>query len=177
MIPKIPPGRSKINRRRLENLPPEAPKWCQNGSKMAPRRPPGAEAGFGGLCGPLRGGPGRLLGPSGVALGASWGRRGPPKVSPEAPRGSPGGSRRASGTSFWKHFCSRACRQEKSKKNKHVLTICRCCFYIVVACVFFTFPAAAAQARTLRNIGFHSEGIANFACRPFSRGTKKEQIP
>ena len=26
MIPKMPPGRSKINLRRLENLPPEAPK-------------------------------------------------------------------------------------------------------------------------------------------------------
>ena len=121
----------KINRRRLENLPPEAPKWCQNGSKMAPRRPPGAEAGFGGLCGPLRGGPGRLLGPSGVALGASWGRRGPPKVSPEAPRGSPGGSRRASGTSLWNHFCCKACRHEKSKKNKHFSRYVRCCFYVV----------------------------------------------
>ena len=39
---------------------------------------------------------------------------------------------------------------------------------------FFAVAAAPAQERTLENIGFHSERIANFACRPFSRGTKKQ---
>ena len=113
------------------NEPPEpkngskiASKSFQNWSKMAPWKPLGGlwgarglRRGFPELSGRLLGRSWRLLGPSRVALGASWGRLGPPKVSPEAPRGSPGGSRRASGTSFWEHFCCKACRHEKSKKK------------------------------------------------------------
>ena len=40
---------------------------------------------------------------------------------------------------------------------------------------FSASPAAPAQERTLTNHGFRVEGIADFACRPFSRGTGKQQ--
>ena len=156
-----------------------ARKLLQNGSKMAPWKPLGGlwgarglRRGFPELSGRLLGRSWRLLGPSRVALGASWGRLGPPKVSPEAPRGSPGGSRRASGRSFWELLCGRACRHAKSKKKLDFHDFLKL-FLHAFSAFFFAVAAAPTLERTLENIGFHSEGIANFACRPFSRGTKK----
>ena len=92
-------------------------KWLQNGSPEASGRPLGAEPASRAFVAPFGRGSWGALGGSWGLLGSLLAPLGPPKVSPEAPRGSPGGSRRASGTSFWEHFCCKACRHGKSKKS------------------------------------------------------------
>ena len=115
----------------------------------------------------------RLLGPSWVALGASWGRLGPPKVSPEAPRGSPGGSRRASGTSFWEHFCCKACRHDKSKKNHHFLCIFDVVFMLFLA-VLLRLPRCAGASAHLEKYWFSPGGYCKFRLSAvFARNEKR----
>ena len=92
------------------------PTSTQHEAKIDPKCPPGASWAHwqpqGGAQAPLRpplsgswGGSWRLLGPSWRLLGLSW-----------ASRGVPGGSRGGSGRSFWRHFCRKAGRHEKSHK-------------------------------------------------------------
>ena len=107
-------------------------KWLPNGSPEASGRPLGAEPAS-------RASPEPSWRGSGAARGGSWGLLGsllaplgPPKVSPEAPRGSPGGSRRASGRSFWELLCGRACRHAKSKNELDFSRFLE----VVFACVF-----------------------------------------
>ena len=99
------------------------PRRVQNGGKMAPKWLPGGLWATLGrrLC--FQRLPGALLeglwGGPGVpknSLLAPWGPPGAKSWSISCFRGAAGGSRGGSGRSFWRHFCRKAWRYEKSQK-------------------------------------------------------------
>ena len=145
---------------------------------MAPTRLPGgapeprpALEAFVVRSGAARGGswglPGSLLAPLGVA----WGLPRYPRRLPEGPREAPG---EPPGRHFGSIFAARPTGTKKVRKISMFLYIVDVIFMLFLW-FFFAFPAAPAQARTLRNIGFHPEGIAKIACRPLTRGMEKQQ--
>ena len=142
------------------------PKWSQNEAKMIPWRPLGGFRAPAVFPEPPRRPPGEALGGPKGGLGRKVDRFYPPGASP-------GGSRRGSGRSFWEHFGCRPCRHEKSKKHKifdNCEGVFKCRF------LFFRRVAGGAGARAhLENSGVRVGRVTNFACRPFSRGTRKQR--
>ena len=165
----------------LENYGPEGPTWRQNGSKMAPWTPLGDPWAPTLLPEAPRSPPGGALGrPGGPhkfvvgGLGASWGEKLVDFSAPGGPREAAGGSRGGSGRPFWRHFCSRALRDEKSDKLRRFSTF----LAVLFGCFLFRFlrlPGGAGARAHLEKTGFRMEGVAFFAYPAFARGAKKRR--
>ena len=157
------------------------PRRVQNGGKMAPKWLPGGLWATLGrrLC--FQRLPGALLeglwGGPGVpknSLLAPWGPPGAKSWSISCFRGAAGGSRGGFGRPFWRHFCRKAWRHEKSHKFIRIFFILAPFF----GCILFQFlrlPGGAGARAHLRKTGFHVESVAFFACPAFARGTKKRR--
>ena len=116
-----------------------------------------------------------LLVRSGAARGGSWGLLGSllaplgvvlglprcPRRLPEGPREGPGES---PGGHFGSFFAAGPAGTQKARKNLMFHDFLKL-FWHAFSAFFFAVAAAPTLERTLENIGFHSEGIANFACR------------
>ena len=101
-------------------------KWLQNGSLEASGRPLGADSTSRGSPEPSWRGSGAARGSQKNrcwGLGTSWGEKLVDFRPPGGPREAAGGSRGGSGRPFWKHFCSRALRHEKSDKFHIIFNI------------------------------------------------------
>ena len=127
---------------------------------------------------PPRSRPGEALGGPGApkkivvgSLGASWGEKLVDFTLPEAPREGP---RAAPGGHFGSIFAARPAGMKKVRKSTNFLYFWRL-FLSAFFMFFLRLPRGAGARAHLENIGFGVEGIQNFACRPLSRGTKKQQ--
>ena len=105
-----------------------------------------------------------------AAWGSPWGEKLIDFTLPEGPREGPGG---APGGHFGSIFAARPAGMEKVRKSSFFLDLLRS-FLSVFFMFFLRLPRGAGARAHLENIGFGVEGIQNFACRPLSRGTKKQ---
>ena len=160
-------------------------KSLQNPSKMAPKWLPGGLWAASGAQGVSEGASRSSFEGSWGALGGSWGLLGSllaplgvvlglprcPRRLPEGPREGPG---EPPGRHFGSFFAAGPAGAEKVRKHMFAS------FLMTNFSVFFMFfhrlTGGAGASAHLEKTRFGVEGIQNFACRPFSRGTKNSRI-
>ena len=92
------------------------------------------------------------------------------------PGGSLGGSQRASGTSFWEHFCCKACRHEKSK-NKIVFLDIFDVVFILFFVVLLRLPRCAGASAHLEKYWFSpGEYCKNRLSAIFARNQRTTEL-
>ena len=112
--------------------------WSALGRRLCFQRLPGA------LLEGLWGDPGV----SKNSLLAPWGPPGAKSWSISCFRGAAGGSRGGSGRLFWRHFCSRALRHEKSDKCLRIINMFAIvCLFFLFRLLFFRVPSLFGSAR------------------------------
>ena len=105
-----------------------------------------------------------------VPSGGPWAEKWSDFTLPEAPWEGPG---EPSGRHFGNIFAARPAGMQKVRNSTNVRYFWRL-FFSAFFMFFLRLPRGAGARAHLENIGFGVEGMQNFACRPLSRGTRRQ---